>query len=129
AIASQGKTILGGDVAFTLVQRRANTDERAFLSAAGTVSEVAALRGIARKADNSDGALVEVKAVDDTYPLYGVVALRGGGALSEALAMRDGAFGAAVEDALLVRLGLKVGDPILLGKARLFVAAIIEAEP
>src|SRR3954452_10378101 len=51
AITTQGKTILGGDIAFTLVQRQASLEERQFLGAAGKLSEVAVLTGIVRKAD------------------------------------------------------------------------------
>src|ERR1700674_4981600 len=53
AIAGQGKAILGGDIALALVDRESTPDERQFLSTAGTVSAVAELTGLARKADNS----------------------------------------------------------------------------
>ena len=129
AIASQGKAILGGDIAFTLVERQARAEERQFLSAAGALSEVAALTGMARKADDSDAALVEVKAVDDAYPLYGDMTVKGGDVLGPLLVSRDGGYGAVAEEALLIRLGLKLGDPILLGKARLVLTGIVDAEP
>ena len=66
--------------------------ERAFLAARGTVSEVATLRSMARLTDGSSQALVQLKAVDDAYPLYGggefedgamKDALRPGGAVVE----------------------------------------------
>src|SRR3954468_2742056 len=47
----EGRTLLGGDVAFSLIQREANADEIAFLRARGEVSVAAALRVMARSSD------------------------------------------------------------------------------
>src|SRR5215470_8375506 len=49
-------------------------------------------------------ALVEVKAVDDSYPFYGKVLLEPAQPLADILAQRNGAFGAAADPALLARL-------------------------
>ncbi|HYW59149.1 MAG TPA: ABC transporter permease, partial [Xanthobacteraceae bacterium] len=67
-LAREGRAILGGDLAFTLIQREATADERAFLAAAGDVSVAATMRAMARTADGR-ATLVEVKAVDAAYPL------------------------------------------------------------
>src|SRR5476651_372346 len=64
----EGRTLLGGDVAFSLIQREAKPDEIAFLRARGEVSVAAALRVMARTADGKL-ALVELKAVDSKYPM------------------------------------------------------------
>jgi putative ABC transport system permease protein len=50
-LAREGRTLLGGDVAFSLIQREAKPDEVAFLRARGGVSIVATLRGMARTGD------------------------------------------------------------------------------
>jgi predicted lysophospholipase L1 biosynthesis ABC-type transport system permease subunit len=76
-LAREGRSILGGDVAFTLIQREASPQERAFLAAQGTVSLAATLRAMARTADGRS-SLVELKAVDAAYPLYGAVATPSG---------------------------------------------------
>src|SRR5277367_4922456 len=47
-IAGAGRVILGGDLAFSLIQREANDGERTFLNAHGTVSVAATLRAMAR---------------------------------------------------------------------------------
>src|ERR1700761_4760540 len=73
-LAREGRTLLGGDVSFVLFQREAKPEEVAFLRSRGTVSVASTLRGMARSADGKL-ALVEMKAVDDTYPLLGEVAL------------------------------------------------------
>src|SRR5664279_367344 len=62
-MAREGRTLLGGDVAYSLVQREARPDEVAFLRSRGEVSIAASLRGMARSGDGSL-ALVEIKAVD-----------------------------------------------------------------
>src|SRR6202795_3801576 len=105
-LARQGRVILGGDEAFSLIQREATPAERAFLAARGDVSAVATTRAMARSA-NGQLALVEAKAVDAAYPLYGAVITQGDGEttpLASLLARRDGAFGAVVDPALLTRL-------------------------
>ncbi|MEA2996474.1 MAG: putative transport system permease protein, partial [Alphaproteobacteria bacterium] len=72
-LAREGRTILGGDLSFSLIQREATPEERAFLNGLGDVSVAATLRAMARSADGRS-TLVEVKAVDGAYPLYGSVA-------------------------------------------------------
>ncbi|THF57123.1 ABC transporter permease [Ollibium composti] len=128
-VADQGQVLLGGDMRFELNQREATPQERAFLSGLGQVSESAGMRSMARLPDGSDQALVELKAVDGAYPLFG--ALETEPALpSEALfAERDGAFGAATQDLLLERLGLKLGDRLKLGDAEYELRARIVSEP
>ncbi|HLO22036.1 MAG TPA: ABC transporter permease, partial [Methyloceanibacter sp.] len=73
ALARQGRTLIGGDLSFELIHRQANQDERAALEALGQLSDSASFRAMARSQDGKS-ALIEVKAVDDSYPLYGEVA-------------------------------------------------------
>src|SRR3954453_22296053 len=70
----EGRTLLGGDVAFSLIQREANPDEIAFLHSRGEVSVAAALRVMVRSVDGRL-ALVELKAVDGNYPMLGELML------------------------------------------------------
>jgi putative ABC transport system permease protein len=127
-LAREGRTILGGDVSFSLFHREASADERAQLARYGHVSDAATLRAMARTSDNRQ-ALVEVKAVDKLYPLYGTAALEPAMPLSGALAARGGAFGAAVDIALLTRLDLKVGDRIDVGHAPIEIRTVLRSEP
>src|ERR1700686_3395489 len=62
-LAREGRAILGGDLSFSLIQREATPDERAFLRGLGDVSVAATLRAMARTADGRS-TLVEIKAVD-----------------------------------------------------------------
>src|SRR4051812_3427254 len=93
-LAREGRSLLGGDAAFSLIQREARPDEVAFLRGRGTVSTAATLRGMARSGDGRL-ALVELKAVDGNYPMLGALTLEPEMPVQELLAERDGAFGAA----------------------------------
>jgi putative ABC transport system permease protein len=128
-LARDGRAILGGDVAFSLAQREANFAERAVLAEKGALSAVATMRAMVRVADGRT-ALVEVKAVDAAYPLYGSLALDPpAAALSPVLAPRDGAFGAAADETLFARLALAPGARLRLGEAEIELRATIRAEP
>ncbi|MBC7577437.1 MAG: ABC transporter permease [Tardiphaga sp.] len=127
-LAREGRTLLGGDAAFSLMQREAKPDELAYLRAQGQVSSVATLRGMARAPDGNL-ALVETKAVDGAYPMLGKVTMAPDMPVAELLAERDGAFGAATDSVLLARLGLKVGDRLTVGSATFQIRSEISAEP
>jgi putative ABC transport system permease protein len=127
-IARQGRVILGGDVAFSLIPREASGEERQFLESQGRLSVAATFRAMARTADERS-ALVEIKAVDGSHPLYGAVALDPDQPLAAALAQRDGAFGAAADPTLLARLDLAPGASIKVGQASIEIRASLIAEP
>ena len=128
-LARAGRVILGGDLAFSLVQREANDSERAFLGAHGTVSAVATMPTMARTGDGRT-TLVEIKAVDDAYPLFGHGRDRPRHAACRRCSRGSGdAFGAAADPALLARLDLKPGDRITIGNAVLELRAALTSEP
>ena len=127
-LARQGQVILGGDLSFTLIQREASADELAFLQSRGAVSRAATLRAMAR-ADNSQATLVEMKAVDGAYPLYGAPQLDPAQPLSAALAERDSVFGAAADPTLMARLNVKPGARLKVGNANFEVRASLTSEP
>jgi len=127
-LAREGRVILGGDIAFSLIHREANAAERAFLDRQGRVSVAATLRAMARTPDGRT-ALAEVKAVDRAYPLYGAVAIDSKHYLADALADRDGVFGAAADAALLARLDVAPGATLKVGEATIEIRAILKSEP
>jgi len=128
-VANQGQTLLGGDIRFELNQREASVPERAFLDTLGQVAVSAGMRSMARLEDGSDQALVEAKAVDGAYPLYGELATEPKLGASDLLAVRDGVYGAVAPDILFDRLGLAVGGRILLGTQAFELRAKIVTEP
>jgi putative ABC transport system permease protein len=138
-IAREGRTILGGDVAFTLIHREADAAERAFLDRSGIVSAAGTMRAMARtlseskdareRADGGGTALVEIKAVDGAYPLFGTVRLDPALSLADALVPRDGVYGAAADPLLLARLGLTLPARITIGAATIEIRAALASEP
>ena len=127
-LAREGRTLLGGDAAFSLIQREAKPEEVAFLRARGKVSVAATLRGMARTEDGKL-ALVELKAVDNTYPMLGEVTLDPNMPVPDLLKQQDGAFGAAADATLLARLDLKIGDRVSVGSATFQIRSVVGAEP
>jgi putative ABC transport system permease protein len=127
-LAREGRTLLGGDVAFVLFQREAKPDEVAFLRSRGEVSVAATLRGMARAGDGRL-ALVEMKAVDAAYPMLGELTLHPTLPIGDLLAEREGAFGAAADPTLLARLDLKIGDRVTIGNASFQIRSAVDAEP
>ena len=73
-VANEGQSLLGGDLRFELVQREATPAEKSYLPGSARWPKSMSMRSMARLADGSDQALVELKAVDGAYPLYGVAA-------------------------------------------------------
>jgi putative ABC transport system permease protein len=127
-LADAGQAILGGDLAVSLIQREADDRERAWLDRQGTVSVAATTRAMARTRDGRT-VLVEIKAVDAAYPLYGSVATEPAMPLWALLARRGDAFGAAVDPALLARLNLKTGDRVTIGNDVIELRAALTREP
>ncbi|HEY2529589.1 MAG TPA: FtsX-like permease family protein [Xanthobacteraceae bacterium] len=127
-LADAGQAILGGDLAFSLIQREANDRERAWLDRHGTLSVAATTRAMARTREGRT-ILVEIKAVDAAYPLYGSVATEPAMPLSALLARGGDAFGAAVDPALLARLNLKTGDRVTIGNDVIELRAALTREP
>ena len=129
AIGTQGRTLLSGDVRFELTNRFATPEELTYFEGLGAVSLSTGLRSMARLADGSDQALVEARGVDGLYPLYGTLETAPQKPAAELFARSGDAYGAVVAPLLLDRLGLAVGDEILLGTARLKVTATLVREP
>jgi putative ABC transport system permease protein len=129
AVASQGQVLLGGDIRFELIHRETTPQEQAFLESQGDVAVNANMRSMVRLPDASDQTLVEVKAVDGAYPLYGAFETEPALPLDDLFAERGGAFGAAAADLLYQRLGLQLGDRIVLGGQEFELRARIVTEP
>ena len=128
-IASEGQSILGGDLSFALNQREASADERAFIEQQGRFAESATMRSMARIPDGTDQSLVEVKAVDAAYPLYGELKVQPQQSLADMTKEQDGVYGAAVSQDFLNRMGLSLGAKVLLGSSTFELRALIESEP
>ena len=121
----QGQNILGGDVEFSIVQRQASADELDYMKSKGELSQLASMRAMAQS--NGASTLVEIKAIDQAYPLYGTLKLAPQS--TDTFSSLNGSFGVAVDPLLLDRLHLKLGDTLKLGQAEVTLRATIDEEP
>ena len=80
---------------------------------------------VARTADRSASLLSAVKVVEPDYPFYGRVALASGKPFHDVLV--PGAI--VVEQTLLDRLGLSIGDRLYLGDAAMVIRDVVVSEP
>jgi putative ABC transport system permease protein len=124
----EGRVLLGGDVAYSLIQREATDAERAFLATQGRVSSAATMRAMARSTEGRS-VLVELKAVDGIYPLFGQVVTDPPGQLADQLALKDGVYGGLADPTLMTRFGIPVGARLAVGAAIVEVRGTLTNEP
>ena len=129
----QAQNFLGGDVAVELVHRPATAAEQGFLSRYGRVSAGVSMRAMAyalRDGHQAERNLVELKAVDQSWPLFGAPSFTPDRKTADIFYCEDdGTCGAAVEQTLLDRLHLRRGDLIRIGDATLRIMAVLNSEP
>ena len=137
-IANDGRALLGGDVAIRRIHTPASNQQIEWLKAESAgLSQTVELRAMARRpgdGERDSGAgrrqtLVELKAVDDAYPLFGTVNLDPARPLQAALAERDGRWGALVDPTLARRLDLTPGETLQIGKVSYAVRGTLQREP
>ncbi len=117
----QGRQILGGDISLSVIHTPATEEQRTFLGQFGQLAQVASLRAMARTADASDQLLIDIKAVDGSYPMVGQLVTTNGKSLAP---------GSIIVDPLLLdRLDLSVGDPLVIGVKQFTIADSIANEP
>jgi putative ABC transport system permease protein len=77
-LAERGQSILGGDVQLSVSQREAGPEELAELRRIGQLSHLTRMRAMAARPDGAESVLVELKGVDEAYPLYGQLRMQPG---------------------------------------------------
>lgn len=114
---------VGGDLSLRLFHRAPTQEEQATLAKEGRISITAELRPMARA--GSQSTLVELKGVDEVYPLYGDVVLEPPVQLYDILSSQ----GAVADPALFEQFGLSIGDFIFIGKTEYQLRAKLQEEP
>lgn len=125
---ADASALLGGDLEIRLAHRELPEEAITYLTERGQVSHVATLRTMVIDSQDNIRTLAELKAVDSAYPLYGQLENDAQLSIHEALDSRDG-FGALVEESLLARLDIKIGDSVKVGEALFNIKGIITSEP
>ena len=128
----EARALTGGDLELRAAQpldpaARAAVD--ALVRAGAVTTTVRELVAMTRLPARGATLLVELKAVERAYPLYGRVETAPPSPLDGLLADRGDAGGAVVEAPLLQRLGIAVGDPLVIGSARFIVTGVLVREP
>ena len=129
SIGAGAKDILGGDVALTRSHRDLQPHELDWIAKTGLVSRTVHLRAMAHDLNHTKRSLVELKAVDGLYPLYGALRFAPEIPRDKVFSRQNSEWGAAVGPELLPRLGGAVGGRITIGKATFRIRATIEIEP
>ncbi len=115
---ADGRVLLGGDVDIRLVHVAADPQKTDWLrDNSAALSHIVEMRAMAIRADGAERRLVEMKAVDQAYPLNGALVLRDGVEMS-ALEQRDGVWGLIAAPQLAERLRLTIGDRVKIGEAQ-----------
>ncbi len=122
-LARDGQILLGGDMDLRLSSRTITDEQKNFLNDVAQLSHISEMR--AMTSGNDQRLLVELKTIDDFYPLVGQVETRSGMPLKAAMAEN----GALVDPAILDRLKIKVGDSLKLGQTEVVISDVLKKEP
>jgi putative ABC transport system permease protein len=142
AVTKEARGLLGGDLEFRLSRPMSPKGQEVLdsLSDRGValthVSELVAMA--ARAGPSGSGQptqIVELKAVEPQYPLYGTLRLEPPGDLLDLLRQQTRrcsdrpCFGAVVQESLLIRMGLTVGDQLRIGQGLFVITGVVRTEP
>lgn len=120
--------LLGGDIAISRMYRPIDEPALAALArAAEKTTTVAEMRGMASA--RGSRTLVEIKGVDDAYPLVGDVVTEPAGPLRPFLEKRGGNHGALVDEQVLKRLEAELGDKLFIGTIAVVARGLAMKEP
>ncbi|MCA9473157.1 MAG: hypothetical protein MRJ96_04730 [Nitrospirales bacterium] len=146
AIFYDARSLLGGDLEISSRRFMSNEGLQVLdsLTERGIVishvSEMAAMAALAESHSGNPSQvpatqLVELKAVERSYPLYGAVETDPDAPLDSLLQEQGSAcelspcFGAVVQDSLLISLSARIGDRLDIGQAHFKIMGIIKKEP
>ncbi len=143
AVTKEARGLLGGDLEIRLT-RPLSLSGQAVLNSLSErdmlfthVSELVAMaaRGTVGPVETQSTQIIELKAVESVYPLYGTIRLEPPQSLDTLLhpdEQRCGGhscFGAVVQESLLIRMGLSIGDRLKIGQAMFLITGIVRTEP
>jgi hypothetical protein len=128
ALTREAKALMGGDLELRSARPLDAEGEASVARLRGDGAQALRIRelvGMARDPARGGVVLVELKAVEAGYPLYGRLETEPARPLVELLA--DG--GVLVHETLLARLDVEVGDPIVIGQRPVTIRGVIRKEP
>jgi putative ABC transport system permease protein len=143
AVTKEARGLLGGDLEIRLTHPLSLAGQAVLDSLNGRdmafthVSELVAMaaRSTHGSAVTQSTQIIELKAVESMYPLYGAIRLDQAQSLDVLLHPDErrcgghSCFGAVVQESLLIRMGLSVGDQLKIGQAMFLITGIVRTEP
>ncbi len=141
AVTQEARGLLGGDLEVRL-SRPPSPDGQAVLDSllprGMAITHVSELVAMAARVDGSHlgqpTQIVELKAVEPEYPWYGTLRLEPQKDLAALLAPTSSTcgqacFGVVVQESLLIRMGLVLGDLVRIGQGRFVITGVVHTEP
>jgi len=128
-LAEEGRILLGGDVEFALSYRQAGSEERSGLDQYGLVSEVATLRAMVTVPGSQAQSLIQIKAVDERYPLFGELVFEQETGPRSDIVTDAQLPQISVDSSLLANLQIDLGGQVKIGSQIFEVSRIIKNEP
>lgn len=143
AVTREARSLLGGDLEVQLSHPMSPAGQ-AFMDSMTDrgittthVSELVAMAAIPDRPSMSlhSTQIIELKAVDPLYPLYGSLGLEPPDGLQTMLrpshpsCPEQTCFGAVVQESLLIRMKLAVGERLKIGQALFVITGVIRTEP
>ncbi len=138
----EARSLLGGDLEIRL-SRPISPGGQAVLDSLGqrgvALTHVSELIAMAAGAEPSRAGqstqIIELKAVEPQYPLYGTLRLEPSADVTASLRRQPtgcpdaSCFGVVVQDSLLIKLGLTVGNRLKIGQGQFVITGILKTEP
>ncbi|MGE5709169.1 MAG: ABC transporter permease, partial [Nitrospira sp.] len=143
AVTKEARGLLGGDLEVRSSHPlSANGQDVLFSLGERGIAETRVSELVAMAARTESGALsgqptqiVELKAVESSYPFYGSLKLEPEQSLDSLLhpdtvtCGEHSCLGAVVQESLLLRMGLAVGDRLKIGRAMFLITGLVRTEP
>ncbi len=138
----EARSLLGGDLEIRLSRLISPQGQAVLhsLSSRGiSLTHVSELIAMTARTDSSTSGqptqIVELKAVEPAYPLYGTVRVEPQANLTELLSQQSGrcqdrpSFGVVVQESLLIKMGLRIGDCLKIGQGLFLITGVVRIEP
>ena len=130
-INNKSSELLGGDFELSTTYQEFPIKIKEWLEKNGKTSLIIELRTMltSNQSVGLKRRIVELKAVDQNWPLKGVPIIVPNKSINKSLKMNDNNNGALIDASLQKQLEIKVGDVLQLGKTKIQINGIIKKEP
>ncbi|MEK6586519.1 MAG: ABC transporter permease, partial [Nitrospirota bacterium] len=142
AVTKEARGLLGGDLEVRLSRPISSTGQEvldALIDRGVALTHVSELVAMAARAGSSGSGqptqIIELKAVEPQYPLYGTLRLEPQSDFVDLLRQQTRqcpnhtCFGVVVQESLLIRMGLTVGDQLRIGQGLFIITGVVRTEP